>query len=146
MKAWRGLNVKKELVGLFSASRCVQSLALLVFLVGIHSIGLGIFIFFFTELFYQIFFHSKLDNIFFVRQSGLFLFCLGLFYFVPLTDIKRRHRLLIAIILTKVLAVVFLITNSHFAPWPPIINLAAVTDGCMALVLAFAYRNALQSL
>jgi len=132
----------KELGKLISAPRDVQSLALLIFLVGIHSLGLGIFIFFFTELFYQFFFHSQLENIFFVRQSGLFLFCLAMFYFSPLPDLKRRHRLVFVIILTKVLAVLFLVTNASHAPWPPIILLAAAGDGCMALLLTYFYRIA----
>jgi len=138
--------MRNELEKLLSAPRDVQSLALLIFLVGIHSMGLGIFIYFFTELFYQFFFHSKLDNIFFVRQSGLFLVCLAMFYFSPLPDLKRRHRLVFVIILTKVLAVLFLVTNSSHAPWPPIILLAAAGDGCMALLLTYLYRTALPRL
>ena len=53
---------------------------LLVFLIGLHSIALGIVIYFYTDFFYQKFFSASVENIFFVRQSGVFLFLAGFFY------------------------------------------------------------------
>lgn len=138
--------MKDAVVKLLSEPKPIRDLAILLFLVGAHSVCLGIFIFFFTEFFYQFFFRTRIDNIFFIRQAGLFLFCLGLFYFVPLFDFHRRYQLLTMVIATKALAVLFLVTNAHLAPWPPILLLAAAIDGCMALMLALSYRQTLQML
>ncbi|MEI6206095.1 MAG: hypothetical protein WCP20_04880 [Desulfuromonadales bacterium] len=131
--------VKRDLGELSSASKSIKALALVVFLIGMHSLVLGGSIYFFTESFYSLFFHARIENLFFVRQSGLFLFCTGMFYFCPLFDLKERHRMVMVIILIKVLAVLFLITNARSSASPPIILLAAAGDGCMALLLAFFY-------
>ena len=141
-----GVVLKKDFGDVYSAPRDIQLLALLVFLVAVHSMILGIFIFFFTELFYRFFFHAQMENLFFVRQSGLFLFSVGVFNLCPLFDLKGRHRLVIVIILIKILAVLFLVTHSSYAAWPPIILLAAAGDGIMALLLLIFYRNAWTSL
>jgi hypothetical protein len=125
-----------------SAPRGVRHLAVLVLLTGLHSLFLGIFIFFFTELFYDLFFLAEIDNFFFVRQAGLFLFCLGLFNLAILKDMKRYYYFVKVIIATKALAFFFLISHAHLAAWPPIIFAAAIGDGLMALVLIFFYRRA----
>ncbi len=132
-------NVFKEIS---SAPRKIQHLSVLVLLVGLHSLFLGIFIFFFTELFYRFFFSADIENFFYVRQAGLFLFCLGLFNLAILRDMKRYHYFVKVIIATKALAFLFLVSHAHLAAWPPIILAAAVGDGLMALVLIFFYRRA----
>jgi len=125
-----------------SAPKKVQHLSVLVLLIGLHSLFLGIFIFFFTELFYDLFFLAEIDNFFFVRQAGLFLFCLGLFNLAIIVEMKRYYYFVKVIIATKALAFLFLISHAHFAAWPPIIYAAAVGDGLMAVVLIFFYRRA----
>ena len=132
-------NICKEIS---SAPRKVQHLSVLVLLVGLHSLFLGIFIFFFTELFYWLFFSANIENFFYVRQAGLFLFCLGLFNLAILKDMKRYYYFVKVIIATKALAFLFLVSHAHLAAWPPIIFAAAVGDGLMALVLIFFYRRA----
>jgi hypothetical protein len=139
-------GLKNEIETILAAPKSVQHIALLTLMVGIHSLVLGIFIFIFTGLFFQIFFHAEIDNIFFVRQSGLFLVCLGLFYISPLKSLKKNHHLIIIIIVTKILAVFFLIFHAHFVAWPPIIFMAAAGDGVMALLLTLFYRKARLSL
>jgi len=132
-------NIFKEIS---SAPRKVQHLSVLVLLIGLHSLFLGIFIFFFTELFYRLFFSANIENFFYVRQAGLFLFCLGLFNLAILKDMKRYYYFVKVIIATKALAFLFLVSHAHLAAWPPIIFAAAVGDGLMALVLIFFYRRA----
>jgi hypothetical protein len=122
-----------------SAPSSVQQLFVFVFLVGAHGMFLGIFIFFFTELFYRFFFLSEIENLFFVRQAGLFLFCLGLFNIATLQDIRKNQFLVKVIIATKLLAVLFLITNAPLAAQPLIIYLAGFGDGLMAVLLTFLY-------
>jgi hypothetical protein len=132
-------NISKEIS---SAPRKVQHLSVLVLLIGLHSLFLGIFIFFFTELFYALFFSAEIENFFFVRQAGLFLFCLGLFTLAIVVEMKRYYYFVKVIIVVKSLAFLFLVSHAHLAVWPPIIYAAAVGDGLMALLLIFFYRRA----
>jgi len=125
-----------------SAPKKVKHLSVLVLLIGLHSLLLGIFIFFFTELFYDLFFSAEIENFFFVRQAGLFLFCLGLFNLAIVVEMKRYYYFVKVIIVAKSLAFLFLVSHAHLAAWPPIIYAAAVGDGIMALVLIFFYRRA----
>ena len=134
--------LKTALDQLRHAPRRVQFLALSVCLVGLHSLVLGTFIFFCTRFFYRLFFRVDIENLFFVRQAGLFLFCLGLFYLVPLMDLKKGHRLVMIIILTKVLAVFSLVANASITARPAIMLLTAAGDGSMALLLALLYFRA----
>lgn len=112
---------------------------LLVFLVGSHSILLGLTIYFFTDYFYNIFFNAGVENVFFVRQSGIFLFLAGLFYLYPLTNLKDFYNLILLVIFSKIVAVIFLISNAEYTTSPLMIYLAAFFDGTMALVLTGVY-------
>ncbi|MEN6317188.1 MAG: hypothetical protein ABFD82_00320 [Syntrophaceae bacterium] len=136
------ISIKGVLEEIRSAPTNLQHLAVFVLLVGIHSLILGIFIFFFTESFYWLFFQANIENFFFVRQAGLFLFCLGLFDIAVLKEVRKYYTFIKVIIATKVLAFLFLMSNGHLAVWPPIIFLAALGDGFMALVLIYLYRRA----
>ncbi len=114
-------------------------------LVGVHSIMLGMAIFFFTVPFYQFFFSIDPDNFFFIKQSGLFLFLLGIFYLAPVMDMKRYNLIIFLTIFSKVAAVVFLVRNAQLAQSPLMIYLAALGDGSMAIALSlltlFWYRD-----
>jgi hypothetical protein len=134
--------VRSALEGIRSSPRNIRHLALAVSLVGAHSLLLGTFVFCFTRLFYRLFFRTEIENLFFVRQTGLFLVCLGMFYFVPLLDLPKRHRLVMIIILTKVLAVLSLVANAAITPAPAIMLATAAGDGAMACLLAFCYHRA----
>ena len=113
--------------------------AFILFLVGMHSILLGLIIYFFTELFYQLFFATSVENLFFVRQSGTFLFLAGLFYLYPLLNLRNLYNLVLLVIVSKVVAVIFLVSNAGYTAAPLMIYLAAFFDGLMALVLVVIY-------
>ena len=113
--------------------------AFVVFLVGMHSILLGLFIYFFTDAFYKIFFAASVENIFFVRQSGTFLFLAGFFYLYPLLNLRKLYNLILLVIFSKIIAVIFLVSNAGFTSAPLMIYLAAFFDGVMGLVLAIVY-------
>lgn len=119
--------------------RAVTILKLVVLFVGLHSVLLGAGIYFFTGTFYQFFLGEPIANPFFVRQSGIFLFLIGLFYLFPLTDFNSYYKFITLSIVSKVFAVIFLITNAHLTPSPPMIFLTAVIDGFMAIALAVPY-------
>ena len=113
-----------------------------VFLISLHSILLGIFIYFFTEKFYNIFFFLSPENLFFVRQSGVFLFLLGVVYIFPLVRLDQRIYLIKYIIFSKCIAIIFLLINAKVFLSPEAIYLAALGDGIMVIVLysmLFAY-------
>lgn len=113
--------------------------ALIVLLVGMHSILLGLIIYFFTDFFYSVFFSASVENIFFVRQSGIFLFLAGLFYLYPLIDLKNLYNLVLLVIFSKIVAVIFLVANAGYTAAPLMIYLAAFFDGLMAIVLTTMY-------
>ena len=113
--------------------------SLILFLVGAHSILLGLTIFFFTEFFYKVFFAVNIENIFFVRQSGIFLFLIGLFYLYPLFNLKDNYNLILLTVVSKGVAVLFLISNAHLTSAPAMIYLAAFFDGLMGAVLTIVY-------
>ena len=113
--------------------------AFIVFLVGMHSILLGLTVYFFTDFFYKVFFNTSVENIFFVRQSGTFLFLAGLFYLYPLLNLKELSNLILLVIFSKVVAVFFLVSNAVFTTAPVMIYLAAFFDGLMAVVLVGIY-------
>jgi hypothetical protein len=105
-------------------------------IVGIHSVILGGTIYFFPVSFHQFFFSVDPDNIFFLKQSGVFLFLAGLFYLIPAKDVKRYRIVVVLVIFSKVTAVAFLLGNAHLTPSPPMIYLAALGDGLMATALS----------
>jgi hypothetical protein len=113
--------------------------ALVVFFVGVHSIVLGLIIYFFTDFFYKFFFAASVDNLFFVRQSGIFLFLAGFFYLYPLLNLRNLYSMLLLVIFSKIVAVYFLVSNAGYTAVPMMIYLAAFFDGLMALVIAAIY-------
>lgn len=104
-------------------------------LVGLHSIFLGLFIYLFTNSFYNFFFATQPENVFFVRQSGVFLFCLGVYYLLPLLDFQQLYPMVQFTIFTKIVAVLFLVTNADLSQSPNAIYMAAFGDGLMASCL-----------
>jgi hypothetical protein len=124
--------------------RELQRLSICVLLIGLHSLCLGAFVYLFTNTFYDLFFGVAVENFFFVQQAGLFLFCLGLFYLVPLADLKSHHRSLDIIIISKLMAVFFLVSSTHLVPRPLTIVLACIGDGLMAgLLIWFSHAAGL---
>ena len=116
-----------------------------LFLVGLHSVILGGTIYIFPVLFHQFFFSINPDNFFFIKQSGVFLFLAGLFYLIPVMDIKRYKLIIVLVVFSKVTAVAFLLKNAHLTPSAPMIYLAAFGDGLMATALSLLtllwYKN-----
>ena len=116
-----------------------------LFLVGLHSVILGGTVYFFTVPFHQFFFSVDPDNFFFIKQSGVFLFLAGLFYLIPIMDMKRYKLLIALVVFSKVTAVAFLLGNAQLTLSPPMIYLAALGDGLMATTLSILvflwYKN-----
>jgi hypothetical protein len=122
-----------------SPTALLTLLYVVILLVGVHSLVLGAWIYFGTGGFYRLFFATEVENFFFVKQAGLFLFCLGLFYLWPLVDIRKHHRAVAMTVLTKLLAVAFLLSSARLTAAPATIVLVALGDGLMAALLAISY-------
>ncbi len=114
-------------------------------LVGVHSVMFGVTIYFFTVPFQQFFFSVDPDNSFFVKQSGVFLFLMGLFYLIPVKNMKHYKLLIALVVFSKVTAVTFLLKNAHLTPSPLMVYLAAFGDGLMATAIStftvLCYKN-----
>ena len=133
-----------EMVEVKMKKENVKLLQIILTCVGIHSIALGLFLYFFTDLFYTFFFGQPVENIFFVRQSGIFLILAGLFYSFPLLDINKYYQLIWVVIISKISAVLFLITNAHHTPKPAMILLATAGDASMAVLLIIFLKKCLK--
>jgi hypothetical protein len=116
-----------------------------LFFVGVHSVMLGVTIYFFTVPFHQFFFSVDPDNFFFIKQSGVFLFLLGLFYLIPVKNMQHYKLVIALVVFSKVTAVAFLSKNAHLTPSPLMIYLAALGDGLMATAISILallyYKN-----
>lgn len=118
-----------------------SALRTVIFLIALHTMILGSVIYFFTDFYYNFFFGTDVENVFFVRLAGIFLVCNGFFYLVPLLSFSRLHTVISAIIITKIIAVVFLLLNARDTLSPSLIYTAAFGDGLMAFVLLFLYSR-----
>jgi len=65
----------------------------------------------------------------------------GLFYLFPLLDVGKFHQLVLVVFVSKVLAVIFLLTNASYTPSPAMINVAALFDATMAMALMATYTT-----
>jgi hypothetical protein len=108
-------------------------------LVGMHSIVFGLYIYFFAEQFYIFFFATAPENLFFVRQTGVFLFCLGIYYFIPLLNVRRIDHYVFFTIITKIATVIFMILNAKSSMSPSTIYLVALGDIIMAGLLLMTF-------
>lgn len=114
-------------------------LRITILLIGLHSVVLGGVIYFFPVPFYQFFFSVDPDNLFFTKQSGIFLFLAGLFYAIPALNLNRYRLIIVFVICSKFLAVTFLLINANLTTSPPVIYLAAFGDSFMALALTLTF-------
>lgn len=136
-----GFETSQQCEKVISRSGSLSFLYICILFVGLHSVFLGLFIYFFTDIFYKLFFSTQPENVFFVRQSGVFLFCLGSYYLMPFINFQKLHNTVVFTIFTKVVAVLFLVFNAHLSLSPTAIYLAAAGDASMALILLVAFLN-----
>jgi hypothetical protein len=102
-----------------------------VLLVSMHSLVLGMIMLLFPRSFPHIFGFPASSGIFWQSQSGIFLMVLGIVYFMAYREAERSRTLVKLLVLSKGLAVLFLLTHWLFLAAPDSIALAAVGDGVM---------------
>lgn len=112
-------------------------LQLLILLVGIHSCILGLAMLFGTRLMVETLGFAASVPIFFPSQSGIFMLILGLFYLRALAD----PAFVWTILVSKALAVVFLLVHVLFLAAPAIIWAAGAGDAAMLAAVAFMVRR-----
>lgn len=113
-------------------------LRLLIALVGVHSLVLGTAMLVATRFLLATFGFPAEGSIFFATQSGVYLVILGVLYLGALSV----PPFVWSIVLSKTLAVIFLLVHAAFAGAPPIIWLAAAGDaGMLAAVVVLLLRH-----
>lgn len=112
-------------------------LQLLILLVGIHSCILGLAMLFATRLMIETLGFAGPLPLFFPSQSGIFMLILGLFYLRALAE----PAFVWTILVSKALAVAFLLVHVLFLAAPPIIWAAGAGDAAMLIAVAFLVRR-----
>jgi hypothetical protein len=113
----------------------------LIFVIGLHSSILGSVMLFVPNSVLPAFGFEQQRPPFFPAQSGLFLLILGVCYFASL----RLPQLILVILVSKVSAVVFLVTFGVILGVPLSIWLAAAGDGAMLAALILVLRSGARS-
>ena len=102
-------------------------LRLVILLVGLHSVVLGVAFLLAPVRLARLAGFPELRAAFFVSQSGIFLLVLGICYLLALRD----RSLVVVILVSKTLAVLFLLTHVVFLNGPPVLWLLAAGDALM---------------
>ena len=98
-----------------------------VALIGVHSVLLGLAMLFFPMSFSKLVGFPPAASSFFPSQSGAFLLALGICYLLALRD----RALVWTILVSKTVAVLFLLTHALFLDAPPSVLAAGVGDFAM---------------
>jgi hypothetical protein len=114
-----------------------RPLQTLILLVGIHSSVLGAAILCAPRLVLGTFGFPTAGSMFFPSQSGIFLLIMGLCYLRSLVE----PAFVWAILLSKSLAVVFLLVHLLWSSVPPIIWVAAAGDAGMLVAVGVLLRR-----
>ncbi|MGK2856379.1 MAG: hypothetical protein ACSLFQ_04155 [Thermoanaerobaculia bacterium] len=109
----------------------------LILLVGIHSCILGIAMLFATRVMVAVLGFASSTPSFFPSQSGIFMLILGLFYLRALVVPSYVWTILVS----KALAVAFLLAHVVFLDAPPIIWAACAGDAAMLAAVGLLARR-----
>ena len=111
----------------------------LIVLISIHSFVVAFFLMFFTRWGAAFGGWGEVSPLFFARQAGVFHIVVGVGYLHE----YFRYRGIAFLLVTKVLAVLFLVSMMMVAePAPWTIPLSALADGAMALAVYLVHRKA----
>ncbi|OGS01380.1 MAG: hypothetical protein A3G41_06110 [Elusimicrobia bacterium RIFCSPLOWO2_12_FULL_59_9] len=106
----------------------------LILLIGLHSCALGVFVLAAPRLMLGWLGFEQPADVFFPSQGGVFLLILGLCYLLALSE----PALVKIILISKSMAVVFLVIHAAFLSAPAVIWAAAAGDGGMLIALSAA--------
>lgn len=110
-------------------------LSLLLAAVAVHSIVLGIVMLAAPFWMLSLFGWDVASTRFFPAQSGLFLLILGIVYAAAVRD----RSLVWIVVLSKAMAVAFLVGEALGGSCPPVVYVTAAIDGLMGLAVALLW-------
>ncbi|MEJ2085181.1 MAG: hypothetical protein P8Y44_05805 [Acidobacteriota bacterium] len=110
----------------------------LIVMIAVHSFTVGVFLLFFTRWGVAFGGWQDLHLTFFARQVGAFHFVVAIGYLLE----YFRYREVTFLLLTKIIAVLFLVSMMMVEPVPWALSLSALGDGLMALLVIFVHRRA----
>ena len=108
----------------------------LVILIAVHSFVVGLFLVVLTEWGARLGGFGAVSPLFFARQAGAFHFVAATAYLVE----YFRYRGVLLLVLTKSVAVVFLLMTSALDTVPWVVPLSGVADGIMGLAVVLLRR------
>jgi hypothetical protein len=108
----------------------------LVVLIALHSIAVGLFLVFVPAWGARLGGFGAVSPLFFARQAGAFHFVAATAYLVE----YFRYRGVLLLVITKAVAVVFLLLTSALDDVPWVVPLSGVADGVMGLVVVLLRR------
>jgi hypothetical protein len=108
----------------------------LVVLIAVHSIVVGLFLVLVPEWGARLGGFGALSPLFFARQAGAFHFVAATSYLVE----YFRYRGVLLLVITKSVAVVFLLMTSALDEVPWVVPLSGVADGFMGLAVVLLRR------
>jgi hypothetical protein len=108
----------------------------LVILIALHSIGVGLFLVLAPEWGARMGGFGAVEPLFFPRQAGVFHFVAATAYLLE----YFRYRGVLVLVVTKCVAVIFLLTTSAVDSVPWVVPLSGVADGLMGLAVALVRR------
>jgi hypothetical protein len=109
---------------------------ILIFLISLHSIIVGLMLFFAADWAVRFAGWAGADPIFFIWQAGAFHFVLATGYLVEYS----RSRTITLLLIAKTTAFVFLIGGSLLAETPWSVWFSGFADGAMALTAYLVHR------
>ncbi|MBI3091525.1 MAG: hypothetical protein HYY96_12740 [Candidatus Tectomicrobia bacterium] len=112
-----------------------RAFRLVMGLVSLHSLVLGLLLYFFTAPVLQAFGFQQGPSLFYPRQSGVFLFILGIAYLLPAVDLRRFRAFAWFTVVSKLCAVLFLYGEVLVFRASRIVLLAGIGDTLMGLVI-----------
>jgi hypothetical protein len=112
-----------------------KALRLIILLISAHSFVLGIAMLFFSRSVTQSFGFGMNGGVFWQSQSGIFLIILAIAYYLAYRELERGRILVNFLVISKGLAVLFLLTHYMFFGAPLGILFAAAGDGAMGLIV-----------
>lgn len=112
-----------------------RALRVVMALVSLHSLLLGLALYFFTAPVLRAFGFLAGPSLFYPRQSGVFLFILGIAYLLPAVDLRRFRAFAWFALVSKLCAVLFLYGEVLVFHASLIVLLAGIGDTLMGLVI-----------
>ena len=114
-----------------------KALRLALGIASLHSVVLGLTVYLLARPFLSLFGFETQGDLFYPKQSGVFLLALGLGYGLAARDPLRHPGLVALTIVSKTLAVVFLLSEAILFQAPGFILAAAVVDATFAVAIGY---------